>query len=84
MSAEQERLLDPPRLEHYCPGEHCSAICNAETCTCAPCRPSCTFCRDRKAAGRARLHRTPRRFEVKPDFSHRQPRLFGGIERSSK
>lgn len=64
-----ERLVVPPRLDLFCPGQHCAPVCDPETCHCKPCR--CGGCRARaRKAQRGRL--TGR--QVQPVEAH--PRLF--------
>ena len=69
------------RLDRFCPGAHCQKACGPDDCTCKPCPRSCPFCKARRAEARAA--RTPVRFETGINFEHRQPRLFGGLERSN-
>lgn len=47
-----DRLFEPARLKRFCPGEHCAKPCTTSSCTCAPCFPSCAFCKARKLAAR--------------------------------
>lgn len=42
VSAIQDRLLMPPRVEHFCPGQHCARSCGPTDCTCKPGR--CEHC----------------------------------------
>lgn len=50
-----DRLLTPPRVPVFCPGEHCARVCDTESCTCLPCRCPRCLARARKAAtGRLR------------------------------
>jgi hypothetical protein len=66
-SVSQPRLLDPPRVEHFCPAANCARSCGPEDCKCGPCR--CADCRKRSRKPAAALT---------PDFPTRasQPRLF--------
>jgi hypothetical protein len=66
MTEPQGRLLQPPRLERFCPAD----------CTCAPCQPWCEFCKARKKLGRKT--KGPVHFETGTNFEHRQLHLFGG------
>jgi hypothetical protein len=80
---QQERLLTPPRLERFCPGEHCAQACDARTCTCKPCQSWCPFCKARKAAGRRRVTRTDR-VEIAPVTFQRQLRLISDLRPINK
>lgn len=72
MTRPQERLFTPPRLDRFCPMEHCRVQCGPGTCKCSPCPPWCPFCRERKAV--ARQHYRPEFIDLPPY----QPRLFAG------
>jgi hypothetical protein len=45
----QPRLLEPPRVAHFCPAANCGRACGPEDCTCRPCR--CASCRARRRHG---------------------------------
>lgn len=67
---QQERLLEPPRIEDFCPMVHCVRSCGPTDCTCRPCLPGCPFCAERKTA------HAPVPFVIQPTFEHRQLRLI--------
>lgn len=70
--ADQPRLLTPPRVDRFCPAQHCGKACSARDCTCPPCR--CPDCKARRRA--VRRTRRVGGVQANPVFVSPPTRLF--------